>query len=267
MRAERAPSRGRRPARRGPTGARGSAVEIAVADGVGRLTLARPATRNRLDAALQGTLVEGCEALEDDERVRVVVLAARGAAFSAGLPAGVAWPEPPWPDGVGAVARLTKPVIAAVGGEAVGWGFALALACDLRIASTAAAFALPGGVLPGGGVTQRLPRLIGTARAMELVLLGTRLAAVAAAAWGLVTTVVEPARLGPTVGETARMLAARGPLALRLGKEAVLRALDLPLEDGIRMEEDLYVLLQTTADREEGVRAFLERRKPRFSGR
>jgi enoyl-CoA hydratase len=123
------------------------------------------------------------------------------------------------------------------------------------------------GRLPGGGALVRLVRMVGTARALDVALLGSRLSAATAAAWGLVATVVEPARLGPTVERLALALAARGPLALRLAKEAVVKALDLPLGEGMRLEEDLYVLLQTTSDRREGVRAFLERRRPRFGGR
>jgi len=245
-------------------------VELAVREGIGWMTLARPASGNRLDAELLGALAEACAAAEGDDGVRVVVLAAEGRAFSLGLPRGCRWPEPSWPDGMGALAGLGKPVVAAIRGDAVGWGFSLALACDLRIASTAAALVLPElgrGCLPGGGATQRLPRVVGTARAMEMVLLGTRLPAATAVAWGLVSAAVPPARLGATVEETARALAAKGPLALRLGKEAVTRALDLPLADGIRLEHDLYVLLQTTADRRAGVRAFLAHRKPRFGGR
>src|SRR5207237_10164877 len=102
----------------------------------------------------------------DDERARVAGLGARGRVFSAGLPPDCAWPEPAWPEGIGAVAALTKPVLAAIGGDALGWGFSLALACDVRIASTQATFALPdvaGGCLPGGGLTQRPPRLAGPA--------------------------------------------------------------------------------------------------------
>ncbi len=266
----RGPSRARRPPSRHPRPASGPAVELAVRDGVAWMTLGRPASGNRLDAELLGALVEGSAAAEDDDGVRVVVLAAQGPAFSLGLPRACRWPERSWPDGVGALGGLTKPVIAAIQGAAVGWGLALALACDLRIASTAAVLALPAlgeRRFPGGGVTQRLPRMIGTARAMELVLLGTRLPAATAAAWGLVSAAVAPARLASTVEETARALVAKGPLALRLGKEAVVRALDLPLADGIRLEHDLYVLLQTTADRRAGIEAFLARRKPRFGGR
>jgi len=234
------------------------------------MTLARPSSRNRLDAEVMGALVKACAAVEESATVRVAVLAAEGTVFSAGLPRGCRWPERAWPDGVGAVAGLTKPVIAAIQGEALGWGLALALACDLRVASTAAVLGLPEvleGRLPGGGAIPRLVRMVGTARSLDLALLGSRLTAARAAEWGLVTAAVEPARLSSTVERTARAMAARGPVALGLAKEAVTRALDLPLAEGMRLEEDLYVLLQTTADRREGIRAFLERRKPRFGGR
>lgn len=232
--------------------------------------MARARSRNRLDEELQGALVDACAVVEDDDEVRVVVLAAHGPMFSAGLPRGQAWPPPGWPDGVQAVAGLTRPVIAAVQGAALGWGLALALACDLRIAATSAVLGLPEvgqGHLPGAGAIARLVRMVGMARTLDLVLLGARLSAARAAEWGLVTEVVSPARLGAAVAGAARALAARGPLALRLGKEAVLRSLDLPLAEGIRVEQDLYVLLQTTADRQEGVDAFRARRRPGFRGR
>ena len=239
-------------------------------DGVAWLTLARAATGNRLDAELCAALVEACEIVDDAGDVRVVVLAGAGRAFCLGLRRGCAWLERSWPDPVAAVAAVGKPVIAALHGETSGWGLALALACDLRVAATDAVLQLREvrqGRLPGGGVTQRLPRIVGVARALELVLLGTALTASGAVEWGLVRASVVPARLHETVAELAATLAARGPLALRLAKEAVVRALDAPLADGIRLEQDLYVLLQTTADRGEGVRAFLDRRRPRFGGR
>jgi enoyl-CoA hydratase/carnithine racemase len=211
-------------------------------------------------------LAETCAVVEHASDAAVVVLRAEGASFCAG---GEPAAGESWPDGIGALASLTKPVVAAVQGEASGLGFALALACDLRIASTAATFVLPeagAGRLPGCGATQRLARMVGTARALELVLLGTRLTARRAEAWGIVSRVTRPGELGATVAGVVRGLAARGPLALRLAKEAVVRALDLPLADGIRLEHDLYVLLQTSADRRAGIRAFLERRRPRFRG-
>jgi enoyl-CoA hydratase/carnithine racemase len=246
------------------------AVEVAVRDGVARLTLARPRSANALDAELMQGLVEACAAVEDDDAVRVVVLAADGDDFCTGLPRAVAWPPAEWPDGVAAVAALTRPVIGCLAGTVRGWGLGLALACDIRVASTTAVLVLdsvPRGRLPGGGVTQRLPRIVGAARALSMLLLAEPLPARAAADWGLVSRVVAPGRLRPVADELARMLATRAPLALRFAKEAVVRALDLPLDDGIRLEHDLYVLLQTTADRSEGVRSFLERRPPHYQGR
>ena len=260
----------RRRARQTGRPAAGPAVELEVRDGVAWLTLARAADGNRLDAELQGRLAEACAAAEEAAEVHVIVVSARGRMFSAGLPAGCRWPEPRWPDGVGAVAALTKPVVAAIQGDALGLGFALALACDLRITSRAAAFALPeleAGTLPGGGALPRLARVVGPGRALEMALLGTRIGAAQAVAWGLVTAAVPAGRLRSTVEAMAQALAARGPLALRLGKEAVVKALDLPLLEGIRLEHDLYVLLQTTADRREGIGAFLARRRPRFGAR
>jgi len=257
-------------AARGSRRSGSAAVEVAVEDGVAWITLARPRTGNACDAELMGALADACAQVEDEDGATVVVLAARGPRYSVGLPRGHRWPPPAWPDGVAAVAALTKPVVAAIQGEAAGWGLGLALACDLRVASRTAVLAVPGlapGAFPGAGVTQRLARSIGVARTLELVLLGAPLPAPRAVEWGLVNAVVAPARLPAAVATVARRLAARGPLALRLAKEAVLRALDLPLVDGIRLEEDLYVLSQTTEDRREGIRAFLERRQPRFAGR
>jgi enoyl-CoA hydratase/carnithine racemase len=231
--------------------ARGPAVRVTVAGGVARVGL--PA------ADADGVaFAEACEALGDDARVRVVVIEGQGGAFAA--PGGAA----------AAVASLVLPVVAALDGTVSGEGLAVALACDLRLATPATRLVLDEarqGRLPGGGVTQRLPRLVGPARAMELLLLGRPLSARTALSWGLVHRVVPRARLRAAAAALARELAARAPLAMRYGKEAVLRALDLPLADGIALEHDLYVLLQTTADRREGVRAFLAKRRPRFTGR
>jgi enoyl-CoA hydratase/carnithine racemase len=242
-------------------------VETSVSGRVAIVTLARPATGNLLDDAMMRGLAEAAESLAERTRLCAVVLRARGGTFSLGLPARVAWPPRTWADGLAAIARLPMPVVAAVRGEARGWGMALALACDLRIVATGATLSLPEagiGRLPGGGVTQRLTRLVGPGRAADLVLLGRRLTGRDAVAWGLATRVVATARVDAAAAGLAAVLARRGPIALRYAKEAVLRALDLPLAAGVRLEHDLYVLLQTTADRREGVRAFIERRPPRF---
>lgn len=242
------------------------AVALSVARGVAHVTLGR----DRYDADLASGLVEAFEAIDTDDAARVVVVAGTGATFCTGVSPRIGRPPDEWPDGVAAVARCTRPVIACLAGDVRGWGVALALACDLRVATRTAVLRTADaadGRLAGGGVTQRLPRIVGPSRALELLLLGTPVPATTALAWGLVSRVVPAPRLLPAARQLATMLAARGPLALRLAKEAVVRALDVPLDDGVRLEHDLYVLLQTTADRREGVAAFKERRRPRFDGR
>ncbi len=242
------------------------AVDLVVADGVAVVTLGR----DRYDADVAVGLVEACDAIDDDDDARVVLVRGAGPAFCRGLPPGTGSPPDAWPDGVAAVARCTRPVIAALAGEVRGWGVALALACDLRVAARSTVLRVTDageGRLPGGGVTQRLPRIVGPSRALDVLLLGTPVPAATALAWGLVTRVVPPARLERASRDLAATLAARGPLALRLAKEAVVRALDVPLDDGVRLEHDLYVLLQTTADRAEGIASFRARRRPRFIGR
>ena len=246
------------------------AVEVTMSGRVAVVTLARPRHGNVLDEATMHGLVGAAETLVDHDELCAVVLRARGRWFSVGLPAAMAWPPRAWPNGIEAIARLPMPVVAAIGGEVRGWGLALALACDLRVAAQRAVFWLPEvekGRLPGGGVLPRLARFVGVGRAVELALLGSRISGREAGAWGLVTRVVARTAVEPVAARLARALARRGPQALRYAKEAVLRALDLPLTDGIRLEHDLYVLLQTTADRGEGIRAFLERRLPRFDAR
>jgi enoyl-CoA hydratase/carnithine racemase len=257
-------------AARGRGRPRPPAVAVALRDGVAWLTLDRATTGNTLDAEMMGGLAEACELVEHDDAVRVIVLAAAGRDFCVGLPRAVAWPPASWPDGASAVARLTKPVVACVGGAVRGWGLALALACDLRVLASDTVLVLadvPRGRLPGGGVTQRLARIVGPSRALAMLLLAEPVDARTAVAWGLGSRVVPASRLRATGTEVASALAERAPLAMRLAKEAVVRALDLPLDEGARLEHDLYVLLQTTTDRTEGVRSFLERRPPRYQGR
>jgi enoyl-CoA hydratase/carnithine racemase len=242
------------------------AVAVDIDGGVAWITLGRP----RVDLPLATALAEACEELALDSAVHVVVLRSSAADFSLGLPARQPWLGRGWPDPVAAVAALPQPVLAAVDGEARGWGFALALACDLRIASARAVFSAPdapAGRLPGGGLTQRLPRVVGTSRAMAMLLLGKRVRAPEAHACGLASEVVPASRLAAVVSARTRALAEKGPIALCYAKEAVRRALDLPLDDGVRLEHDLYVLLQTTADRREGVDAFRQRRRPGFQAR
>jgi enoyl-CoA hydratase len=234
-----------------------------VVNGVAWITMRRP----RIDQQTAQRLCDLAEEIELDDGVSVVVVQGSGRAFSVGVDGAGDWERAH--DWVAAVGRLTRPVVAAVNGDAVAEGCELALACDLRIASAAARFSLPQvaeGRLPSHGATQLLPRLVGRTRALDLLLSGRRVAAREAEAMGLASRTV-PARSFPAaVRREVAALSEKGPLALRMAKEAVTKALDLTFEQGVRLEQDLYVLLQTTADRAEGVRAFLEKRRPRFRG-
>lgn len=245
-----------------------AAVRCSVEEGVAWLTLARPAAENRIDQATAQRLCELAEDLEHDDRVAVVALEAQGADFCLGIDGGGGWQDAL--DFVAAIGRLTRPVIAAVNGAAIAEGFELALACDLRVAGTRSAFSLPQlaeGRLPRHGATQRLPRLVGRLRALDLLLTGRRVRAREAASIGLVSRVVAPDRLHAALRDEVATLAAKGPVALRFAKEAVLKGLDLTFDQGVRLEQDLYALLQTTADRAEGIRAFCGKRRPRFAGK
>lgn len=230
-----------------------------VRDGIASIALLRP----RVDLRLAQDLCAAAERIAFDVGVRVAVLEGPRAGFCLGCEG----ESDAWPDWVGAIAELSVPVIAIVAGPAVGAGAELALAADLRIAGPRAAFAFPhlgDGGLPRHGATQRLPRIVGRTRAMELLLSGRRVGANEAHRIGLVTQVsTQPATAARAV---AAELCEKGPIALRLAKEAVRASADLPLAAGVRLEQDLYVLLQTTRDRAEGVGAFLARRRPKFRG-
>jgi enoyl-CoA hydratase/carnithine racemase len=168
-----------------------------------------------------------------------------------------------------ALDRLSPPVLAVVAGEAVGPAWEIALACDLRIAAEAANLGSPDlrvGLMPAAGATQRLPRLAGTGIALRLLLLAEVLPAQEALPLGLVEGCVPVDRLDEAAEGVLDGLRAAAPIALAYAKEAIRRSVDLPLDTGLRLEADLATLLQTTADRAEGIASFLERRTPRFEG-
>ena len=164
--------------------------------------------------------------------------------------------------------RCPQPIIAAIRGYAFGGGLEMALACDIRIAAEDAQLGLTEinlAIIPGGGGTQRLPRLVGRGKALEMILTGMRIPAAEALRIGLVERVVPVAELASATQALARTIAEKAPVALRYAKEAVVGGLGLPLEDGIRLENDLATLLRTTEDRVEGAKAFVEKRKPRWT--
>ena len=231
------------------------------------LVLDLRATRGRFTAEAAVDFSAACASCDDDE-VWVVLLRSIGADFCLGVDGRFAeWPSLSGLDFVAALAAIRQPVVAALGGRVEAEGFELALAADLRVVAPAVRLLLPqvaNGEVPKFGATQRLPRMIGTERALRSLLLAEPISAKRALEWGLATSL----QRDPVRG--ARRLAAelleRGPIALRYAKEAVRRALDFTLDDGAHFEHDLYVLLETTRDRAAGVRAFLAKQKPKFRG-
>ncbi|HXG05198.1 MAG TPA: enoyl-CoA hydratase-related protein [Candidatus Binatia bacterium] len=255
-------------------------LRCAVADGVATVTLDRPAVHNAMNETMRRELTACFTALATDDAVRAVVVTGAGErAFSAGADIReFVQPEPPTVfreqrrrvDFRRAMDACPQPLIAAIRGWALGGGLELALACDIRIAGDDARLGLTEvdlGIIPGGGGTQRLPRLVGRGKALELILTGARIGAEEALRIGLVERVVPAAEVLREAQALARALADKAPLAVRYAKEAVVKGLELPLEAGFRLEHDLSALLRTTEDRLEGARAFLDKRPPRWQGR
>ena len=242
----------------------------------GRVTLTREGPRLaviRLPAAaptteLASDLAGICEEINFDTDIRAAVITGSGPAFCRDVASSRKTPSTF--SLAGPVASLICPVIAAINGNAIGLGFELALACDIRIASNSALFSFPGiwhGLLPFDGASQRLPRLVGRAKALELMLTGEEITATEALRIGLVSRVVPAKEMLEVALEMGREMAGKGSMALRYCKEAVYKGLDMTLDQGLRLEGDLYFLLHTTGDRTEGITAFKEKRKPKFKGK
>ena len=245
------------------------------ADGVGWVTLNRPAKRNALNMALRAALDQSLAELAADDSVRVVVLTGAGTAFCAGadLSDAVATTRHPMAEPgrpvTQSLAAFAKPLIAAVNGPAFGGGLELALACDLRVAARGATFALPEvriGSLPGSGGTQRLVRAVGPAVAARMLFTGEPLSAAEALRTGLISDLVEPEELESFTGELARKISANAPLSLLAAKQCLAAAGQAQLAAGLELERALWTLLATTEDRREGRAAFREHRAPRFTG-
>ncbi|WP_247728589.1 enoyl-CoA hydratase/isomerase family protein [Halovivax limisalsi] len=250
------------------------------ADFVATVTIDRPEARNALNATVREELVDALTALEADERARVVVLTGsdEAKAFVAG--ADVAElrertlveqrEKSKRPRVYETVDELDLPVLARINGHALGGGCELAVACDVRIADERAKLGQPEitlGLIPGGGATQRLPRLIGEGHAMRLICSGELVDADEAGRIGLVEDVCAPDELDDAVYDLAGSMAENSPLALQYATQAVRASARQPLEAGLEYEKSLFVQLFATEDKNEGIDAFFEDRDPEWSGR
>jgi enoyl-CoA hydratase len=228
-------------------------------------------------ARLSDELTELCAEIAWDEEVRVIVITGSGEksfSLGAGLNRTVSGTgekeEKKFFSISEPIAKMDRPVIAAIQGDAIGQNLEVALACDIRVAAETSRFGLTqinAGLIPWDGGTQRLARLVGRGKAIEMILIGETIDAREAYRVGLVNKVVPPQELMSTVMNMAQEMASKGSIALRYTKEAVYQGMDLTLEQGLRLEADLYLLIHTTKDRMEGIRAFREKRVPKFEGR
>lgn len=251
---------------------------LAETDGhVGIIRLNRPKVLNALNPELMAALAAQMEAYDKDPGIYVIVLSGSEKAWAAGADIGdmaeqsvvsmyerdqfATWER---------IKRVKKPIVAAVSGWCLGGGCELMMHCDVVIASETAQFGQPEiniGVMPGAGGTQRLPRALGKALAMDVILSGRFLSAQEALDHGLVSRVVPREHFFTEAVKVAHAIASKGPIALRFAKEGVLKAFETPLSEGLEYERKLFYMLFATEDQKEGMRAFVEKRKPTFKGK
>lgn len=254
-------------------------IRVERGDRVATITLNRPDKLNAMSFLMKTELVSALRELDGDPSVRAIVLTGAGdQAFVAGADisefAGRSVTEQIKLYEMGtvydAVDRAAKPVLAMVNGFCLGGGLELALACDIRIASERAVFGQTEvniGIIPGGGGSQRLARLVGLGKALKLTLTGETIDAREALHMGLVDEVVPHAMLSKRTTEIAEAIASKSAVAVRLAKAAVKASARLPLDQGLRYEQQLFTLAIASEDKEEGVRAFLEKREPNWKDR
>ncbi|HRN54442.1 MAG TPA: enoyl-CoA hydratase-related protein [Gemmatimonadaceae bacterium] len=255
-------------------------LTLEIADALAIVTVNRPDKLNALNATVIAELDEAFTELSQREQVRAIILTGAGRAFVAGADIAEIAEASEGPAGLEALSqvgtrvftkieRLNKPVIAAINGFALGGGLELALACHLRVASEGAKFGLPEaklGLIPGYGGTQRLPRLIGTGRAMQMILTGGMIDANTAAQYGLVNAVYPVEALLDVAKSIAKEMIANGPLALAHAITVVAQGAGMAMDEALALESRHFGELGRTADMREGTKAFLEKRPPAFKG-
>lgn len=244
---------------------------------VGIVQINRPKVRNALNETVMREVNDALERFDHDPNIRCMIVTGNEIAFAGGADikematsTAVEMLEADRIAQWDRLKRIGKPVIAAVSGYALGGGCELAMACDLIVASETAVFGQPEinlGVIPGAGGTQRLTRALGKSKAMEMILTGKYLTAREAEARGLVARVAPPELYMQEALALARDIAGRAPVAVRLAKEAVNKAFETRLSEGLEYERKLFYLLFASEDQKEGMQAFVEKRKPQWKGR
>lgn len=252
-------------------------IETSVRGEIGLIELNRPKVLNALNRQMVSEVLSAMEDYDNDPAIKVIFLAGKGRAFAAGadidemmeadaismetLNQFTDWDRLAW---------IKKPVIGAVHGFALGGAFELALCCDMLFAAENAEFGFPEvnlGVMPGAGGTQRLTKLVGKTKAMEWILSGKRISAKEALHYGIINSTFAEEVLMEETLKFAGTIAKQAPVAVRLIKESILKAVDYPLYEGMQYERKNFYMLFATEDQKEGMRAFKEKRKPEFKGK
>ncbi|MFP7296468.1 enoyl-CoA hydratase/isomerase family protein [Neobacillus niacini] len=253
-------------------------LDVWIDESIAHVLLNTPANQNKFTAELSQELLSFARDIQERDDIKVILLGARGPNFSLGLNfqdeaneldndsySAVALAS----SAIEEWARLPYPIIAAINGHCTSLGLSLACIADIRFASENARFSIPEpawGLVPAGGITQRLPRLIGKGPAMSVLLGGDLVEASQALNLGLINKLFDEELIWPEACNEAKRLASMSTLSMQYTKECLLRGSELPLEQALRLELDIYMLLQTSRDRMEGVHAFLEKRTPNFQG-
>lgn len=259
------------------TSANYSNIRVETDTDVGIIFLNRPSALNALSSSLMKELVSALELFEVDEKIKCLIITGSERVFSAGadikemsdLDAVTALKQSNL-EKFDALKKITKPIIAAVSGYALGGGLELAMACDIIVAAEGTKFGQPEiniGVLPGAGGTQRLTRVVGKYMAMDMILTGRMITANEAIENGLISRVVPKELYLEEAKKLAHEIASKAPLAARIAKESVLKAYDSTLTEGLAFERRNFYLILSSEDKKEGMKAFLEKRKPEFKGR
>jgi enoyl-CoA hydratase len=252
-------------------------IQVETEESIGIVKLNRPKVLNALNHELMEELVEALEKFDRDDAIKCIILTGSERAFAAGADISEMQEETTvsimtkdrfatWDR----VRNIKKPIIAAVSGYALGGGCELAMTCDIIVASETAQFGQPEiniGVIPGAGGTQRLTRVVGKYKAMEMILTGRPITADEGYRLGLVNKIAPVELFLETAKELAKEIAAKSPVAVRMAKEAVLKSFDGPLSEGLQFERKNFYLLFSSEDQKEGMKAFLEKRPARFTGK